>query len=287
MDDMEVLILNNLKKIGYELYDRVKPLNLSHQKAVLKEYGKLHAVSFALRDQHPDQFRTLINSKDFMRGFFALKGIQKSVQKAVNEAMDIFREKGDFTLAEKLERIFYKNPGELALDLFRMDKDNPEAVILHGDCWNNNFMYKYENHDRLSPSKVMILDWQLSAIRSPVFDLSYFIYATASSEGVEQFDELMELGSDPEKLFPFSALRTHWRKYALYGLIFTIFILKFGLCEKEDAPELADLAEDDDMGDFLNVTLKNKDLYYERLRPAISTRLRRHFEGEIWQKKSL
>ncbi|KAJ8963391.1 hypothetical protein NQ318_018869 [Aromia moschata] len=101
------------------------------------------------------------------------------------------------------------------------------------------------------------------------------------NEGLEHFEELLvtyynsfsdflkSLGGDPEKLFPFSALRVHWRKYSLFGLISALSILRFMVCDKEDAPELADLAEGQNMGDFLYVNLKNRDLYYERLRPVV------------------
>jgi hypothetical protein len=59
LQNMEVLILENMKRNGYCLHDRTKPMNREHIRKVMQTYGKYHAVSFALRDQKPDVFKAL------------------------------------------------------------------------------------------------------------------------------------------------------------------------------------------------------------------------------------
>nr|CAI5850691.1 unnamed protein product [Callosobruchus analis] len=55
----EIIVLQNMKMSGYELHDRQKTMNFEHTKAVLQEYGRLHAISFALRDQRKATYDSL------------------------------------------------------------------------------------------------------------------------------------------------------------------------------------------------------------------------------------
>jgi hypothetical protein len=58
-EEMEVLILGNMKTSGYCLHNRLHPMNKEHIRKVIKVYGKFHAISFALRDQKPEVFKKL------------------------------------------------------------------------------------------------------------------------------------------------------------------------------------------------------------------------------------
>lgn len=48
------------------------------------------------------------------------------------------------------------------------------------------------------------------------------------------------MGSDPEKLFPFSQLIRHWKKYSMYGMFFAMSSLELLICDKSMAPDLTD-----------------------------------------------
>ncbi|KAJ8963390.1 hypothetical protein NQ318_018868 [Aromia moschata] len=273
-DSTEALVFNNLREIGYQMHDRAKPLNLQHQKKILTEYGKLHALSFALRDQHPEKFNSLVSDRDVIRDFLSMKHISDSYQNGIDKAMDMLRENGDFVLENKMRQVFSKHVGEIFSDLFATKET--QTAILHADGWNNNYLFQYENDDRTSPSKVMILDWQISAVRSPVFDISFLIYITGSSAEIERFDELLatyydsfssylrKLGSHPEKLFPFTALEDHWKKYSLYGLVSAPAALT-GILGGNPASRNG--GEDLGITELLNLNMleKEKYLFYERI----------------------
>lgn len=51
-------------------------------------------------------------------------------------------------------------------------------------------------------------------------------------------DFLKQLGSDPEKVFPFEVLQRHWKKYRKFGLTMSLFIFRFTLCEEDEAVTL-------------------------------------------------
>ncbi|CAH1163880.1 unnamed protein product [Phaedon cochleariae] len=280
-EHMEVIVLQNLKKVGYDLHDRKKPMDIDHLEIVLKEYGKFHATSFAMRDQDYELFEKLTeNLPNVYKSFMELPDIDSFILSSTAIVIDILKKYKDEDLCKKFEKLMERGITNILMDV--VDIRDPKAVICHGDCWNNNFMFKYENEDKKKPSRVSILDWQISTLWSPVYDLSYFLYAVCSTDQLVHFDDLLvlyydsfstylsQLGSNPEELFPFSELKEHWKKYSIFGLIQMTIILRFALCDKEDAPSLTDLTEDSNFAELLDsIPVTEEDLFYERMKAVM------------------
>ena len=55
----EMLILENLKPSGFEIFDKKLVLDEDHVRLILKKYGRFHGYSFVLRDQNPAVFERL------------------------------------------------------------------------------------------------------------------------------------------------------------------------------------------------------------------------------------
>uniref|UniRef100_A0A1B6MQH4 CHK kinase-like domain-containing protein n=1 Tax=Graphocephala atropunctata TaxID=36148 RepID=A0A1B6MQH4_9HEMI len=53
-------------------------------------------------------------------------------------------------------------------------------TLNHADSWTNNFMFKY--NDDGSVSEIKLLDFQMVRYASPVIDLVYFIWSSASDD---------------------------------------------------------------------------------------------------------
>ncbi|CAH2011334.1 unnamed protein product [Acanthoscelides obtectus] len=126
-----------------------------------------------------------------------------------------------------------------------------------------------------------ILDWQASVVRSPVYDLAYFLYSTCSTI-LDRVDELLreyhdsfsdfirQLGSSPE-LFTFEDLQRHWKKYSVVGVTFLPFLLKLILIDENDAPDFGNLKEGEDVGELMNVVpMSDKKQYFERAKAAFA-----------------
>jgi hypothetical protein len=146
-EKMEVLILGNMKTSGYCLHDRFHPMDKEHIRKVIKVYGKLHAISFALRDQKPEVFKELGGKLTDM-----MKLMTKSIKpiEGTNNYQDIIKiakEKKEDDVVTKLNILNERAKRQNEIT----DPSDPYAVILHGDCWNNNFMFKYEvSYDQAS-----------------------------------------------------------------------------------------------------------------------------------------
>lgn len=94
---------------------------------------------------------------------------------------------------------------------------------------------------------MVILDWQLvSVLNSSIYDLSILLYICASVEDLEHIDDLLKtyynsfhvftknLGSDPEKLFPYTVFEDHWKKFSLRGFTMVPFMMKLIYCKECD-----------------------------------------------------
>jgi hypothetical protein len=140
-DQMEVIVLENLKKIGYKLWPKRESLTRSHIDMVIKEYSKFHAISVAMKHQQPDKFQELINTfdqnKNIMLGFGRMDLVFASY---LEEAYELLKKELDEKFTLKLKHF----SEQVNLILAEMnDNTSRFKVFTHGDCWNNNFMFKY------------------------------------------------------------------------------------------------------------------------------------------------
>lgn len=60
-------------------------------------------------------------------------------------------------------------------------------------------------------------------------------------------------------------LRRHWRIYGLYGLFYSINLIKIQLLEKENAPTMEDMVKDDNMLEGFNVKITDQEEYDRRI----------------------
>ncbi|KAJ3646076.1 hypothetical protein Zmor_023687 [Zophobas morio] len=276
-----VIVLENLKKLGYDLWPKAKPLTREVINIVIKDYAKFHATSVALEEQHPEKFRNLIEhvAEDVMRSFSEKAGFLNTVKNCVEELHELLR---DDVKSDILET-WLKLKDQVGFILSEMEPGVDDLkVINHGDCWVNNFLYKFENQEKTSVSKVAILDWQISKFTSPVNDLSYFLFAGISKEDIADMDTILRdyhkyfceylrmLDSKVADKYTVEKLFDEWRHYGRYGVLFCILPIKSLYTEKEDLPDMAEAADrGEDISESFQFKLKDKRGFKNRLRPIV------------------
>ncbi|GJQ84391.1 hypothetical protein Trydic_g3868 [Trypoxylus dichotomus] len=273
-------VMEDMKSLGYIMKDRKKPLDYNHVKLVMEAYGKLHAISFALRDQDPELFGKLAEST--VEAVFNKKDIDRErkkehMAKYHNKVLESLHPEEDSVAIEKYKK-YVENDVEIFADLF--DNQNKYSVIGHGDSWVNNMLFRYENSDHPDrPTRICLLDWQLCRYGSPAFDLSYFVF-TCTDEILRQrhYDNMIklyyhslcqhlaDLGSDPEQLFPFEALESELKRASIFGLYMSIMIVRLMMSEVEEIPDLNDIDENKAVMDYKSV---NDDVYKKRIRGMV------------------
>lgn len=135
----EVLVLENLVDSGYKLWNKKIPMDSNHVTAVVREYGKFHAVSFAMRTKNPQLFQELVSkhvsvplkTKDIENRASLVRNVAIMVPKAIE---------GNIILERALEK-FIKEGKDFFVSL---GEETETMVVRHGDCWCNNILFKYE-----------------------------------------------------------------------------------------------------------------------------------------------
>ncbi|KRT78402.1 phosphotransferase, partial [Oryctes borbonicus] len=244
------IALENLRYKGFNLHDRRKTMDQKHINLVLKTLAKFHATSFAFKDQDPDAYQKLA---DKCAGDFFSQ--QPKDSPTIRIFFEIIQEGLDKLDPEKDKKILDKcNTRDLMDSILNLGENlNEYSIISQGDCWCNNVMFQYEEETKANPIDVMLIDWQVLRSASPAYDLSYFFYTIASQESLtnlnshleiyyeELSEQIRQLGSNPEILYPEDVFRNEWRRCSKYGFALAFVLLKFMLANKDEVPKLENI----------------------------------------------
>lgn len=175
----ECLLLEDLSVRNFRMIDKyTEAVTADHVNLVLKALAKFHAISFALRDQQPEKFlkfasklkETFISEEnihlhDYFDGMKArIRGILLKVE-------------ADEHLITKIETLFERPAIKILTDCLSKQY---ETAILHGDVWQNNTLFRYD--DKGIPIEVNLIDWQVCRNASPVLDVLYFLFGCTTKE---------------------------------------------------------------------------------------------------------
>ncbi|GAB0089712.1 hypothetical protein DMENIID0001_043040 [Sergentomyia squamirostris] len=179
------MFLEDLLVRQYRCANRIERLDLNHAKLVLKKLAKYHACSIILKKKEPNVYepmkkaffsRDKEDSRDFCLSLYdaSIDLVSKwpGYQYYVNK-MKEFR--GKFT--------------EKGIELCEVDQDF--NVLLHGDVWTMNLMFKYDPDG--NPIDVLYVDYQLPYYSTPAIDVLYFIHTSLKEDlRLEKQDELVQ-----------------------------------------------------------------------------------------------
>ncbi|KAK9872367.1 hypothetical protein WA026_017825 [Henosepilachna vigintioctopunctata] len=284
----KVIVMENLKKKGYKVHEIENPLDLHHTKLILKAYGEWHALSFALRDQQPNKFEefSYTNSSKKLLEAKGSSYMITTIKKELQFLMDIYKTRGITLAAEKLELL--KNNFETMSHDFMLGKKESYLVIRHGDCWNNNFLFHYDD-DTSHPDKVAIIDWQAACVAPAMLDIVQFLYFCCSRNELDNLDELLyfyhdclskkvkELGSDPEKCFPRDICLSNFEKYAPFGIAFLPMVGKIRSKLIAEAYNIANLEKDKSFNSLYDGKLNNPEEYFKNINDVLEFSIDRKF----------
>lgn len=131
--------------------------------------------------------------------------------------------------------------------------------------------------------KVALLDWQISQYSTPVFDLSYFLFACVSENDLNNLDELLNVYyqvfteqlrqlnvENPQQVYPQSQFHEEWKNYSKYGIMMASMIMKIASTEKDEVVDIAQMAESGkDFTEAFQYEVKDKETFKNRIRPIV------------------
>lgn len=281
-EPFETIIMEDMKEIGYKLCNRQDPLDYDHVLLAMREYGRFHALSFAIRDQKPELFLEFQNNipEVFYDILVENEGSKKLLNYQCDRVADSFEETDKKCAYDKFIN-FQSHMFEYVGKAVAGENAGSYAVISHGDCWINNLLFKYSKSQR-SPTSMCFIDWQMARVGSPVLDLAHFLFTSTDKKLRDQhYDSLIkeyhhslssflrELGSNPEVLFPFHVFQEHLKIFSVYGLFMAIQVLYFMLSDQEEIPDVHNFKSEEDAMEHMKYVPKNIDQYTTRMKDII------------------
>lgn len=250
--DESVILMENLRNKGLRMGNKLELADYDHTRLVMTNLGRFHGLSLAMRDQKPEVFEKFKLPDVMLPAIKASEQLVAMFGEALENAMSLLGPEGE-TERSKMEALKADHIAalETCLDGSRAE---PYAVLSHGDCWTNNIMYGYKDG---KPSELALIDWQLARYTSPALDVLYFLFCcTDDTFRGKHFDEMLQvyhtsisellerLGSNPKKLFPYSALQDQLKAFAKFAVIMAAFDVPILCTDPAEMPDLnGDLAE--------------------------------------------
>lgn len=127
----------------------------------------------------------------------------------------------------------------------------PLSCILHGDCWNNNMLYRYRENGN-EAIDVRLIDWQILLPGRPGRDVAHFLFTSAKSQLRREKGEqllnhyvdtllsgLKKLGAG-EDVLDHEQVMTEVKKEFLYGM-FTGFNVLPAILDKSVVSKMEEI----------------------------------------------
>ena len=191
VDINECLFLEDLCIRGFSTIDRRDGvMTADHVRLVMQGFAKFHAISFALKDQHPEKFNDLTSnlSEVFIcKANIQLRYYLSEQAHAVFKALSHEKE-----LLSRVKKFYEREALDIAADCIDIESCGSASVITYGDVHQNNILFKYDGN--ANPIEASFLDWQGVRYSSPVLDIAFFIFCSTTKEVRDiYYDEFLQV----------------------------------------------------------------------------------------------
>ncbi|CAD7091513.1 unnamed protein product [Hermetia illucens] len=242
------IVFEDMKVPGYSIADRVKGLDLDHSKIILTKLAQYHAGGMLLLEKEP----SLTASAQLKRGIFSSvsltptnmgKPLYMNVSRLVGHASKWY---GYEKIVDKLQDC-YKNETlvDKILDTIRPSPDDILGIC-HGDCWVNNFLFKYKED---LPIDAVFVDFQGSMRGSIGLDINYFFASSLQIDVLHNNrDQLIEEAYYPafraalergfyKNIPTIQNVKDEIKRKAMFGFLSSILVLPAIAMNKEDSAD--------------------------------------------------
>ncbi|XP_002028025.2 uncharacterized protein LOC6602998 isoform X1 [Drosophila persimilis] len=284
-----IIVLQDLKALGYRMKDRLDGLELEHCLLVMKKLAQMHAASLAAQQLESALFAAQVeHMSEIVYCEDAAEFYSTILDTSVQQALDsLSSSNADGSLTTPISLIEGLRP-KLFEQLQRninAAAESPFSVVCHGDLWVNNIMFRSE------PDEVIFFDLQAMRRTSPVFDILHFIYTStrrrlrddhtdtllaAYAEAVakelnqqlkhtpaaKQLDQLSDT-------FSLQRLTTEYVRQVHYGLAIGMWILPAVTFDPNNLPNLDVMSEQNLTGKEIKCTQTLTSEYHLRIRELV------------------
>ncbi|EDV96908.1 uncharacterized protein LOC6558763 [Drosophila grimshawi] len=281
-----IIVLEDLKALGFRMKNRMACLELRHCLLVTKKLAQLHAASlaaqqlesahFAEQCAHMSEIVYCPDAEDFYSRI-----LDTSVQQAL-DSLNASNANGELSTPIRLiEQLRPKLFGQLQHSI-NAAAATPFSVVCHGDLWLNNLMF------RSQPDEVIFFDLQAMRCTSPVFDILHFIYTSTRRHLRDVHTDTLlasyadalhrELGQQLRhtpaanqlaelcETFSLQRISEDYVRHVHYGLAISMWILPAVTFDPDNIPDLDVISEQNLNGKEINCTQKLTPEYHQRIK---------------------
>lgn len=165
-------------------------MTADHVRLVMKGFAKFHAISFALKDQHPEKFNEL--TSNLSEVFISETNVQLRYY-LTEQAKEVFKALSDEDeLLAKVKKFYEREALDIAADCIDLESTGFASVITYGDVHQNNILFR--NDENGKPIEANFLDWQGVRHSSPILDIAFFIFCSTTKEVRDiHYDEFLNV----------------------------------------------------------------------------------------------
>ncbi|BES92905.1 Hypothetical protein NTJ_05712 [Nesidiocoris tenuis] len=291
----QLIVLQDLKPLGFGMADRLKGLDLDHSLLALKALAQFHGTSLAMKHSEPEKFqgiRSLTTELAFSQDSEPVFGA--SVENGLKMALIALEEKNSektvgssWTFFEAVHKLNLLRGSVFRRLRAAVQPLEPLGVLCHGDLWLNNMLFRYENN---TPTEVKFVDLQVMRYSSLATDILYFL-CTSVEPSVLSFyhDDLIvayhqSLTETLEKLAPgapqiaIAQINDQIEDLALFGLLMG-FLLLPAITVESDLIDLDSMQHGEDLASKFEQQREQmmSAKYRERVRSLVLYFIERNF----------
>lgn len=137
-NDICAIIMQDLRPNGFKMWPNDKPTPFEQLRLIVEQLAGFHAVSFAMKDQSPEQFIAYRSLDDLGRVFLSLGHFETVFRQSVQRATNALNDEEH----KNVMRACLKNYADLCENCFDGKFPEESCVVTHGDCWKNNVIYR-------------------------------------------------------------------------------------------------------------------------------------------------
>ncbi|XP_012277574.1 uncharacterized protein LOC105698151 [Orussus abietinus] len=255
----EAIIMEDLKLAGYEVCDRMDLLDMNHCVSVLQTLASFHAKSYALKLKDRPGFLKLVSHlKEAVFPRDEKPAIGQAVEASLHHA--ILQLESIKPRTKDVEKAIEAVGGlrGKTVDIMKDALFSPEGqfhVLVHGDPWNNNLLFKHDQAGRVVDVK--LVDFQVMRHVSIATDFHYFVNSSAKSSIIDDhYEDLVEtyyrsfvghlrklnLPEENIRDLTLDLFKAELKKYADFGILSGFLLVNAVLAEDEDVIDLDSLS---------------------------------------------
>lgn len=139
--DRLVVIMEDIRPKGFVMYPRNEPTTAENAFKLVEQLGRLHGISFALKDQRPEVYKSFNALTDVICEVFLSSNFTKSLSLSYDRAIASLTNEKHIEILRDVKA----NMSQYLQDTLTDCVWGEYGVIGHGDTHNNNILYKYDN----------------------------------------------------------------------------------------------------------------------------------------------